>query len=271
MRVFALYSLKGGVGKTAAAVNLAHLSAASGRRTLLWDLDPQGAASFQLRIKPRVRGGGERLLADGEAVGRAIRGSDFERLDLLPADFSYRFLDLTLERKKRPERAIRKVLASVEDEFDQVFIDCAPSISLTAESVFAAADTLVIPTIPTVLSLRTLARLLEHLKPLRSKETRVLPFFSMVDRRKKLHRRITAYAREEQLGFLDAEIPYASVVEQMGTRRAPTTAYAPGSPASKAFEQLWRELESRADPGVSRPKAFRKLAGRALARPDQQE
>ena len=97
MKIFATYNIKGGVGKTTAAVNLAYLSAADGCRTLLWDLDPQGAASFLLRIKPRVKGGGKALIRGTKALDDAIKGTDFDRLDLLPADFTYRNMDLLLD------------------------------------------------------------------------------------------------------------------------------------------------------------------------------
>ena len=100
MKIFATYNIKGGVGKTTAAVNLAYLSAADGYRTLLWDLDPQGAASFLFRIKPRVKGGGKALIRGRKALDDAIKGTDFENLDLLPADFTYRNMDLLLASSK---------------------------------------------------------------------------------------------------------------------------------------------------------------------------
>jgi cellulose biosynthesis protein BcsQ len=96
VKIFATYNIKGGVGKTTAAVNLAYLSAADGCRTLLWDLDPQGAASFLFRIKPRVKGGGKALIRGTKALDDAIKGTDFDHLDLLPADFTYRNMDLLL-------------------------------------------------------------------------------------------------------------------------------------------------------------------------------
>ena len=105
MKVLATYNIKGGVGKTATAVNLAYLAAAEGARTLVWDLDPQGAASFYFRVKPKVKGGSEALITGRRALDRAIKGTDYDNLDLIPADFSYRNMDLELgETKKRTRR-----------------------------------------------------------------------------------------------------------------------------------------------------------------------
>ena len=85
MRVYATYNIKGGVGKTTTAVNLAHLAAADGLRAVLWDLDPQGAASFMFRVKPRVKGGGKALIRGTRPLDDAIKGTDFDNLDLIPA------------------------------------------------------------------------------------------------------------------------------------------------------------------------------------------
>ena len=100
MKVYATYNIKGGVGKTTTAVNLAYLAAASGRRTLLWDLDPQAAATFLFRVKPRVKGGSRGLVSGKRPVDDAVKATDFKDLDLLPADFSYRNMDLELDDVK---------------------------------------------------------------------------------------------------------------------------------------------------------------------------
>ena len=101
MRIYATYNIKGGVGKTTTAVNLAHLAAAeTGLRTVLWDLDPQGAASFMFRVKPRVKGGGKALISGTRTLDDAVKGTDFDNLDLIPADFTYRNMDLLLDNAK---------------------------------------------------------------------------------------------------------------------------------------------------------------------------
>jgi len=245
VRVFATYNIKGGVGKTATAVNLAYLSAREGARTLVWDLDPQGAATFYFRIKPKVKGGSKKLVKGKRSLDLTIRGTDFEGLDLLPADFSYRHMDIDLERTQRPQQQLARLLLPLALQYDHLFLDCPPSISLVSEGVFVATDTLVVPTIPTTLSLRTLRQLHHHLENRTPRKPQMLPFFCMVDRRKALHRRVTESAAELGMPMMETEIPYSSVVEQMGIRRAPLATFAAGSEAAKAYQTLWAEIRRR--------------------------
>ncbi len=248
MRVLAAYSIKGGVGKTASAVNLAHLAASEGARTLVWDLDPQGAATYCFRIKPRVKGGGRKLLRRGRRLEGSIRGTDFEGLDLLPADFSYRHLDLVLDAMKRPEGGLARRLAPLRDEYDWVFLDCAPGISLVSEAVFEAADALLVPTVPTTLSMRMLKRLAKHAKK-KGLGVVLLPFFCMVDLRKSLHREIRSRAGGQTVELLETAIPFSSVVEQMSVKRAPLREFARKSAAARAYEALWKEIVRRLSAG----------------------
>ena len=244
MKVLAVFSIKGGVGKTATAVNLADLAARNGQRVLLWDLDPQGAASFYLRIKPRVKGGVEKLLAKGR-LDRWICESDHARVDLMPADFSYRNMDLELDEAGKPRKRLAQLLAPMAAHYDVAFLDCPPSISLASESVFRAADALVSPVIPTTLCLRTHRQLERHLADIGRKAPDLLPFFAMVDRRKALHRELCESIRSESPAFLKTRIPYSSVVEKMGVRRAPLGAFAPRSHAGLAYRALWEEIATR--------------------------
>ena len=241
MKVFAVYNIKGGVGKTASAVNLAHLSAAAGYRTLVWDLDPQGATSFYFRIRPKIKGGAKRLMRGKTELDELVRGTDFRDLDLLPADFSYRKFDLQIGKRKRPARVFADLLQPLASSYDHVYLDCPPNITLLSETIFVTADCLLIPTIPTTLSLRTLERLRRHLRKQRYDHLLQLPFFCMVDRRKKMHREIMVAAAGED-EWLRAAIPFASVVEQMGLHRAPVTHYARRTPAAIAYAKLWEEI-----------------------------
>lgn len=244
MKVLATYSIKGGVGKTTTAVNLAHEAAATGSRVLLWDLDPQGAATFFVRVKPSVKGGAERLVRDAGSLTANIHATDDPAVHIVPADFSLRHLDLELDDTKRPTRRLAALLEPVADHYDIALIDCAPGITLTSESVFDAADALIVPTIPTTLSERTLDQLTRFLAG-QTHAPMVLPFASMVDRRKRLQRDLVAHLSSDIPGFLPTAIPNASVIEQMGVERAPVAAFAPTSAAASAFRQLWVDIAAR--------------------------
>lgn len=253
MKVLALFHIKGGVGKTVTAVNLAHSSARGGARTLLWDLDPQGSATFLLRIRPEVRGAARRLLSGEVALAEAVRGSDYEGLDVLPSDVRYRKWAEVLAGENGAALRLRELLAPLAGEYEHAFLDCAPGLSPVSETIFDSADALVIPTVPTPLALRTLAQLMKHLKN-RAHRPRALPFFSMVDSRKALHRSVCRWVAEQSLGFLATEIPYSSLVEQMSVQRCPLAVLAPRSDVAGAFERLWNEVRTQLgseDPGTS--------------------
>jgi len=245
MKILAAYNIKGGVGKTAAAVNLSYLAAQEGARTLVWDLDPQGAATYYFRVRQKVKGGTRKLLKKNSDLAARIRGTDFPQLDLLPSDFSYRNMDLVLGEAKKPWRRLRRLLEPLAEEYDYVFLDCPPSVSLVSEAVFGAADALLVPIIPTPLSLRTLDQVFAFREENGFEEVAVLPFFSLVDRRKKLHRQILEELPAGRPELLVSRIPYASDVEQMGVQREPLPRYSPRSPAAAAYAALWREIQAR--------------------------
>jgi cellulose biosynthesis protein BcsQ len=244
MKTLATYSIKGGVGKTTTAVNLAYEAARSGARVLLWDLDPQGAATFFFRVKPLVKGGVERLVGDKTALAANVYATDHAGLHIVPADFTLRHLDLYLDDMKRPTRRIATLLEAVADHYDVAFLDCPPGVTLASESVFAAVDAVLVPTIPTTLSKRTLDQLSDFLAGQPARPA-ILVFASMVDRRKKLQRQLAIELAEHTPGVLPTAIPNASAVELMGVERAPVAVYAPASPAALAFRQLWADVAGR--------------------------
>ena len=245
--VLATYNIKGGVGKTSAAVNLAYLAARDGARTLLWDLDPQGASTFLFRVKPKIKGGGRRLVRGRTDAAARVKGSDFDRLDLLPADFSYRHMDLALDASKRPTRRLAKVLAPLAPDYDYIFLDCPPSISFVSESVFEAADALLVPLVPATLSARTLAQLEEVV----GDDAQVLVFFSMVDARKTLHREVMELLRAGDANVLHAAVPSSADVERMGSRRTVLEEFAPRGRAAQAYRDLWQEVRDRLDAALA--------------------
>jgi cellulose biosynthesis protein BcsQ len=270
MAVLATYNVKGGVGKTATVVNLAHRAATAAPggagRTLVFDLDPQGAASYYFRAAPKARQRGTSLVRGKVDVREAITPTDYPGIDLIPSDFSFRNLDVVLDAAKDPGRSLARVVEPLTDRYDHVFLDCPPSISRLSENVFGAADALLVPIIPTTLSLRALDQLDTFLarrageKGLRS--PLVLPFFSMVDRRKRLHRELIEDLSRAHPDILGAAVPSATAVERMGAHQAPVAAFDRRSPAMKAYAELWDEVLARVSAGSS---AKRRAVSRAQA------
>ena len=242
MKIIATYNIKGGVGKTSTAVNLAYIAAQQDYKTLVWDLDPQGASSYYFRVKPKVKGGSKELIAGNRELDGLIKATDFENLDLLPADFSFRNLDLVLDGRKKPTQRLKKLLAPLTKEYDFIILDCPPNISLLSEAIFEASDILLSPIIPTTLSLRTLEQLKKYIKDNKLKHIQLIPFFSMADRRKKMHREIMDTLVEKHPDILAAIIPYASDIERMGWERMPLGCYAKRGRSTQAYQALWQEI-----------------------------
>jgi cellulose biosynthesis protein BcsQ len=245
MKIVAVTNIKGGVGKTTTAVNLSFLSAARGRNTLLWDLDPQGAATYTLRCEPSEHVSAKKLVAGKRELPELVVRSGYDRLDVLPSDFSYRNFDLHLSERKRPAERLLKMSRSLRDTYAALFLDCPPGVSLLSENVLRAADAVIVPLLPTPLSVRMLVQLQDFISANGWMDLALLPFFSMVDARKSLHHDVIASAREQFPALLSAEVPYWSEIERMSLRRAPIPAYAPKSAGALIFSALWAEIEAR--------------------------
>ena len=247
MTTLALYSNKGGVGKTAAAVNLAYLAARSGYATLICDLDPQASATFYFRVKPKLKRKARGLVGERKPLERSIKETDYENLDLLPADFSHRNLDIVFDNQKKSKQRLDIVLKPLRKEYDLIILDCPPTINILAENIFNASDLLLVPLIPTTLSVRTHEQLLAFFRESGRDPKQVAAFFSMVDRRKKLHREIMATLSDQFSGILHSAIPYLSQIERMGIYREPAPAFAPNSKAARAYQALWAEIQQELD------------------------
>lgn len=239
MSTIAVYSLKGGVGKTTLAVNLAWSAAMlSARRTLLWDLDPQAASTFLIGAGGKSKGQAQSIFSRDIEPQKLIRRSTVERVDLLAADTSLRGLDrllFDLGKKKR----LGKLLTGISRDYDRIVLDCPPGLTEVSDQVMRAASVVIVPVIPSPLSERALEAVVNHLTAEIGGHPPILPVYSIVDRRRSLHRQ--AMARNPDWPV----VPMASAVEQMADRRQPVGAFAPNSPAGIAFARLWQAVERK--------------------------
>ncbi|WP_419176520.1 ParA family protein [Desulfosediminicola sp.] len=246
MKIFAVYSSKGGVGKTATAVNLSYCAARQGHRVLLCDIDAQGAASYYFRVKAAKSFSGKKLLGGG--FDKYIRASDYENLDLLPAHFSFRNLDLALAKLEAStrRRALKNLFDSLSDHYDVLVMDCPPNITLLSENIILAADSVVTPVIPTTLSLVALKQLLKIFRKVGAEEKRINAFFSMVEPRKLMHKDVVEKFQHYPI-FRDTQIPFQAEIEKMGIYRQPVGAVSPTSVAAQRYQELWQELWDRSE------------------------
>jgi cellulose biosynthesis protein BcsQ len=242
MITIAFYNLKGGVGKTAATINVAYLAAQNGYKTLVWDLDPQGATSYFFEASPRVKNEFRKIVTAELELSSAIAPTAYENISIIPSDLSARQIDVALDHEKQPKKKIASQLSTVKKEFDLVLLDCPPGISLLHDSVFYAADRIIMPNIPTTLSIRSFEIVNEYFNEHGFDVDKIKCFFNMVDHRKNLHHEVMNTFYKNKI-FFKSYIPYLSDVEKMNINREPLEVAVPGSYAAQCYRDLWTEIK----------------------------
>lgn len=239
MKILSLYSPKGGVGKSVNAVNLSYLLSLKGKKALLWDFDPQGASSFYLQIKQSLSKEIEDLFTDNKSLKKNIKNTHFPNLSVIPSDFSLKSLDLVIDDMKKPIKKLRQTLSEIED-WDFLVIDSPPGFTNINRLISKISDMILVPVIPTYLSLRTLDMLKDFLFSSGVDEDRIFPFFSMADKRKKLHRQIID---EKSQDFqIKSIIPYSAEIEKMGEILAPISHFSKDKNITKIYAKFKDEI-----------------------------
>lgn len=244
MKVVALHNLKGGVGKTSAAVNLAREANRDGLPVLLWDLDAQGASTWVLNGESGLGRKVSKLLSGKSPLGEQVQRTAWDRFDLLPADIRLRDLDRLLDANAEGDKHLKKLIAPFSEEYALMILDCPPGLSTLADQLIRAADRILVPTIPSPLSVQAFSRMIEHLDLKKRQRQRLTPFFNLVDRRRKLHSEWLESPPQAIGKPMQTWIPYASDVERMSLECQPLADLAPRSRATLAYRRLWSELKA---------------------------
>lgn len=236
MGVIAVYCRNGGAGKTTLAVNLAWASARlSKHSTLLWDLDPQGNATFVMSSEsvPGSRFGA--ALAFQVGMEQFVQQTSTPKLALLPADTSLRTVDMLAAGGGRGKR-IDMILQQARRTYSRIIVDCPPGFSALNDEALMAADIILVPVTPSAVSMRAFVDLMKDLK---STSSLLMPVFTMVDRKRASHQKFLL----QHLDF--PVVPVSESVEMMSDRRAALGVIAPRSDVARAFALLWKAIEAR--------------------------
>lgn len=241
MHSLAVFQLKGGVGKTTTAVNLAASSAQSGIRTLLWDLDPQGSASWISGVDTQKKQ--EKIWSEDKPIGGFIKPSQIDKLDVIAGDLSLRKFHQDIDSKGDARKQMERLISILSEDYGLLIVDCPPALTPAIEGVLKAMECILVPVQPSKLSILAYENVKEHLDWVKKRQWR--PFVTMIDRRKKAHIQWLEDEAKSYTEMLDTQIGYSASAERMLQQRKPIVSIRPPVQMARAYEALWEELKNK--------------------------
>ncbi len=248
-KIYAIANQKGGVGKTTSVINISAFLAASGRRTLVVDIDPQGNATSGLGYsKNEVEYTTYDVLLQEMAVEEACIHDDASRLDILPANPGLAGAEVELVNVIGREYQLKQALEKVDGRYEYILIDCPPSLGLlTLNALTAASDGILIPVQCEYLALEGLSQLTATIKLVQQYLNPSLAIrglmMTMYDGRTNLSRQVVEEVRRHFPNKVFAAIVPRNVrLSEAPSYGQPINIYAPKSPGALAYKILAAEL-----------------------------
>ena len=253
-RIIALCNQKGGVGKTTTTINLAAALAEYGRRVLVVDFDPQGAASVGLGVNPHgLDDTVYTLLMDRNAqLADIVRRTAVEGLDVLPANIDLSAAEVQLVGEVARESVLSRALRPAEADYDVILVDCQPSLGLLTVNALTAAHGVLIPLACEFFALRGVALLIETVEKVRDRlnpRLHVDGIIGTMHDPRTLHSKEVLARVQEAFGdqLLHTVIRRTVKFPDSSVAAEPITTFAPNHPGAVAYRQLARELVARGD------------------------
>ena len=253
-RVISMCNQKGGVGKTTTTINLGAALAELGRKVLIVDFDPQGAASAGLGINAHELDSTiyDLLVANRPDIRTVVHETTVEGLDIVPANIDLSAAEVQLVNEVAREQALKRVLRPVLDEYDLILVDCQPSLGLLTINALTASHGVIIPLETEFFALRGVALLVETVERVKDRLNGSLEIdgilATMMDSRT-LHSREVLERLEQAFGeqLFDTRIRRTIKFPDATVASEPITSYAPFHPGAEAYRRLAREVIARGD------------------------
>lgn len=251
LKTLPIINNKGGVGKTTTTVNVAAGLARRGRRVLVVDLDSQGSASLSLGVDHDDLSPSSAEVLFGKCpIEDAIRSTGFEKVDLITGSLELANADVRLKQREGGQYRLASVLEEVEDDYETILIDCAPSTSILSVCALVAADAFIIPVTPSYLSLEGVVSLGEVVRRVRRGIGEAAPILglvlTMVDHSVSEVPESIEKLRSHYGGkVFDTEVRRDPKIDEAHSRNLDIFRYAPDSTGAEDYRQLIDEIEKR--------------------------
>ncbi|MDQ3986588.1 MAG: AAA family ATPase [Actinomycetota bacterium] len=251
-RIVALANQKGGVGKTTTAINLAAALTELDQRVLLVDFDPQGGCGIGLGIEPQGLDLSiyNALLDRSCDVEEVIVKTNFDGLELLPANIDLAAAELMLVQEVAREQSLLRTLAPLRTRYDWILIDCPPSLGLLTINALTAADGVIIPLECEYYALRGVALLMDSIERVRDRLNPRLHvdgvLTTMFDSRT-IHAREVMERVKEAFGrrLFDTVVRKTIRFAEAPVAGEPILSYAPNTTGALAYRELAKEVMER--------------------------